>query len=56
MPPSVTILVIWYSAIPYLLPSRPKPLYLTPPNLHAFSNKHVTLWGLRKKLTEQQGH
>ena len=33
IPPMVTIFVIWYSATPYLLPSRPKPLYLTPPKL-----------------------
>src|SRR5690348_13776289 len=30
--PIITILVVKYSSIPYLLPSRPKPLSLMPPN------------------------
>lgn len=31
-PPIVTALMVWYSLSPYLLPSRPTPLSLTPPN------------------------
>lgn len=33
MPPKVTLLIVMNSSMPYLLPSRPNPLCLTPPKL-----------------------
>lgn len=37
MPPVTIVLKVMYSSMPYLLPSRPIPEYLTPPNLGTVS-------------------
>lgn len=46
MPPNVIVLIVKYSSIPYLLPSRPKPLCLTPPNL-LYERKKVSIYSVK---------
>lgn len=42
IPPKVTLLITMNSSMPYLLPSRPNPLCLTPPNLEKIISSDPT--------------